>query len=135
MAKKNGGINTGVAIAALVAAAGAAFVYASTGQGKKHAKKIKGWTLKAKGEVLEKLENAKDVSEDTYKDIVEKVSENYKKLKKIEGKEMDLFVKEMKSHWNRIRKEIKDSEKKTAKKKPSKAKSAKKATKKTSKKS
>ncbi|MCB9805786.1 hypothetical protein H6775_01335 [Candidatus Nomurabacteria bacterium] len=111
---KKGG-NTGkvaLAAAAFLALAGAAFLY-GTKEGKVQRKKIKGWALKAKGEILDKLEDAKEISEDNYKKIVEGVGAKYKKVKKVQDKELDVFMKEMKGHWNRIKKEM--EEKKPAK--------------------
>lgn len=93
--------------AAVVAAAGAAFLY-GTDAGKKSRKKIKGWTLKAKGEILEKLENAKDVSEETYAKVAAGVIDKYKKIKSIEEGELVEFAKELKGHWNSIKKELND---------------------------
>lgn len=105
--------------AAVVAAAGAAFLY-GTDAGKKSRKKIKGWTLKAKGEILEKLESAKDVSEETYEKVVANVIDKYKKVKSIEEGEIVEFAKELKGHWNSIKKELAGSRKGSAKKAPTK---------------
>lgn len=104
-------------IAGVVAAAGVAFLY-GTDAGKKSRQKIKGWTLKAKGEILEKLEDAKDISEDSFNTIVSGVVSKYAKLKKVEQKEVDSLLKEMKKHWGVIKKELKGataSTKKSAK--------------------
>ena len=91
---------------ALLAAAGVAFLY-GTDAGKKSRKVIKGWTLKAKGEILDRLENSKDITETIYQGIVDSVAKKYQAVKKIEKSELDQFVKEMKGHWNRIRQEVK----------------------------
>lgn len=127
MAQKKQTSSTGVGIAvaaAVVAAAGVAFLY-GTDSGKKSRKKIKGWTLKAKGEILEKLESAKEISEETFEKIAEQVLAKYSKVKSIEQKELDTFAKELKGHWRSIKKELATSAPK-AKKAPAKKAAAKK---------
>lgn len=111
------------AVAAVAAAAGAVFLYA-TDSGKKKRKEIKSWMLKAKGEVLEKIEKAKDVNQEAYENIVDAVAKKYSKLKTVGEEEVVPFVKELKGHWSSIKKEIGAS----AKKAPAKKKSAKKTT-------
>jgi len=101
------------AVAAVAAAAGAVFLYA-TDSGKKKRKDIKGWMLKAKGEVLEKLESVKDINEDAYNAIVDTVTAKYSKMKTLGTSEVETLAKELKGHWSTIRKEV--APQKTAKK-------------------
>ena len=61
-------IGVGLTTAA-VAAAGAYFLYGSK-SASKNRKQVKSWALKAKAEVLEKIEDAKEMSEDEYQDLV-----------------------------------------------------------------
>lgn len=130
--KDDGGaleVFAGVAAAAI---AGAVFLY-KTEKGKKSRKKIKGWMLKAKGEVLEKIEKAQDFSEDAYEKAVDSVMAKYAKLKTVEDKEIAPLMKELKGHWKDIKKELTSGEKavkKTAKKVTKKAGAAKKTVKK-----
>ena len=56
----SGAVGLGLAAITAAAAAGAYFLYGKDGA--KNLKKIKSWSLKAKAEVLEKLEKAKDIS-------------------------------------------------------------------------
>jgi hypothetical protein len=96
----------GVGLAALAAAtAGAYFLY-GTKKGAKTRKEIKGWMLKAKGEILEKMEDLKDISEDAYKKIVDEIGAKYKAVKNIDGQDLENFTKELKTHWKDIKKEI-----------------------------
>jgi len=92
-----------VAIAA--AAAGTYFLYGSR-TAQKNRKQVRGWMLRARGEVLEKMENLKDINEETYHKIVKEVSDRYKKLKKVNPAEVIDFVSELKDHWVNIKKEI-----------------------------
>ena len=62
--------------------------------------------LKAKGEVLDRLEDMKDVTEDKYKTNVDSVLSKYTKIKKIEAPELEKLATELKSHWKTISKEM-----------------------------
>lgn len=107
---------TGALAALVAAAAGAYFLYGSK-DAKKNRKKVMSWTLKAKGEILEKLENLEEVSEPVYHKIVKEVSDKYQTLKKIDKKDIIEFVTELKKHWKSIEKEVKAFHKKNKKKK------------------
>lgn len=131
VAKSGNGVEIGMAVAGLTAIAGAVFLY-GTDAGKKKRKQIKGWTLKAKGEVMEKLENLKEVNEDTYHKVVDAVTSKYKTLKTVAPAEFEEVVSDLKKSWKHIVKLAKPKaapKKAVAKKKaafPAKAKPAKK---------
>lgn len=103
--KKSGKlIGAGIGLAAL-AAAGAYFLY-----GEKNAKnreKVRGWALKMKGEVLEKMESMKKIDRETYLRMVDKISERYSKLESISAAELRHLTVEMKNAWAHIDKELK----------------------------
>ncbi len=102
----NKNIETGVAIGVVAAlAAGAYFLY-GTKDGEKNRKKVQGWMLKMKGEVLEKLEKIKDVNEDAYKTVVDEVSDKYKKMKKVDSAELLILATDLKKHWTKIKKDV-----------------------------
>ena len=112
-----------------LAVAGLAGVYFLHGKdGAKNKKKVRAWILKGKGEVLEKLEKAKDVTEDNYHNAIDMVAAKYAKAKDIAPEEVEAFSKELKKHWKDIKAELAPKAKKVAKKAPAKA--AKKAIKK-----
>lgn len=97
----------GAGIAALSAAA-----YILFGpEGKKNRKKINGWTVKMKGEVIEKLESAKEITEPVYHDIVEKVSQKYAKLKNVDEAELALIVADIRKQWKHMVKDAKPKKK------------------------
>ncbi len=99
--KKEGGSGLGLALAA-AAAAGIYFLYGSN-DAKKNRKAVKGWTLKAKGEVLEKLENLKgELTEENYHKIVDSVTSKYKDRKE----DAEALVKDLKGHWKSIKKHV-----------------------------
>ena len=84
-------------------------------------KKMKGWTLKAKGEVLERLEDVKEVNEKIYNEVIDEVGKQYKAAKKIDAKDVDKLTSELKKHWKSIQKEYGTAAKKVAKKTVTKA--------------
>ena len=108
-------IGEGIATLAAFAAAGY-FLYGSK-DGAKNRKKVKGWMLKAKGEVLEGVEKMKDVSEEQYNAIIHKVGAKYKAVKGIDPAEVDAMMKELHGHWKNIKKSISPAPKKKATKK------------------
>ncbi len=102
--KKGALIGAGVA-GVLASLAGAYFLYGAK-NASKNRKQVKSWMLKAKGEILERIEDAKDLSEEAYHDIVKEVSAKYQQVKKIDSKEVEAFVSELKSHWKGIKKDV-----------------------------
>ena len=113
MAKKNNDmtqtqkVSVGVGLtAAAVAAAGAYFLYGSKNAAKNR-KAVKSWMLKAKAEVLEKLEQAKEMSREEYEDIVKSVASTYGELKSASKVDLKDFKNEMLEHWSAIEKETK----------------------------
>jgi DNA-directed RNA polymerase subunit F len=102
--KKEKAIGAGIGIAAL-AAVGAYFL--SGKRGAKNREAIKGWTLKMKGEVLEKVEKVKKLDKDDYEKIVDEVAERYGKLEKVGAAELKRLTAEMKKAWDHIKKNLK----------------------------
>lgn len=94
------GIGFGLTAAA-VTAAGAYFLYGSK-QATQNRKKVKGWMLKAKGEVLEALEKAEAITEDEYKELVSTASKAYGTVKTATAGEVKDFQKEMQEHWTKL---------------------------------
>ncbi len=119
MEKKNNNQNgagskimAGVGVAALAAAAaGAIFLY-GTDAGKKKRKEIKGWSLRMKADVLDKMENMKDWSEEAYNQIVDTVATKYESMKNIEAGEVATIVADLKKHWRTIKKHVEGAPKK-----------------------
>lgn len=117
--KNEGHPGLGLALAA-AAAAGVYFLYGSK-DASKNRKSVKGWALKAKGEVLEKMEQVKgEITEENYHKIVDGVMAKYRKLKAEHGDDIDMLVKDMKGHWKNIQKHTSGT-KKTVKKAAKKA--------------
>ncbi len=98
---KNGSSGFGLVALAAATAAGAYFLYGSK-DAVKNRKKVKGWTLKVKGEVLEKMENMKNIDEEGYRRVVDTVATKYKKFKTVNTKEAETLAKELKAQWKKI---------------------------------
>ena len=102
-AKSNAvGIGIGLSTAA-VAAASAYFLYGSKSAAKNR-KVVKSWALKAKAEVLEKLEDAQEMTQTEYDQLIKSVSGAYTGAKNASKKDILEFSKEMKDHWKSIEK-------------------------------
>lgn len=110
-------ISIGVGLTATaVAAAGAYFLYGSE-KAAKNRKKVKSWMLKAKAEVLEKLEDAKEMTQEEYEEVINAVAGTYSDLKSATKVDVKSFKEEMKDYWNGIEKSVKPK-KKVVKKAP-----------------
>lgn len=96
------GIGIGLTAAA-VAAAGAYFLYGSKNAAQNR-KKVKSWTLKAKGEVLEALEKAEQITEAEYAALVAAAGEAYGTVQKATRGELKDFKTEMTEYWNKLQK-------------------------------
>ncbi len=99
----HGALKAGIAAAAVAAVAGALFIY-GTDEGKHAKKQIKGFALKAKGEVLEQIENLKHIDKEKYMKIVDGVMKKYHKKMKLSTKEIEALSKDIKKHWTIIAK-------------------------------
>ena len=101
---KNQAVSIGVGLtAAVAAAAGAYFLYGSKNAAKNR-KAVKSWTLKAKAEVLEKIEQAQDMTKEEYEQLIDTVSVAYQGVKDASKTDLATFKKEMKEHWLQIAK-------------------------------
>ncbi len=97
-------VGTGIGLA-VVAALGAYFLYSNRDE--KNPGIIAGWILKMKGEVLEKVEEIKDINEAEYYKIVDEVSAHYAKLGKVGAEELKHMTSELKGAWAHIAQQFK----------------------------
>lgn len=101
-------IKMGAGIAALAATA-----YFFLGpDGKKHQKKLKGWMVRMKGEVLEKLEDVQDLTEPIYNEIVDAVAKAEEINGKIPKEEIMALASELKGQWRAIKRAASGDKKK-----------------------
>jgi len=97
-------IGAGLGLAAL-AAAGAYFLRGEKGATART--KVRGWALKMKGEVLERLENMRRIDRDTYLDMVDKVAARYAGRENITAEELSHMTVELRNAWALIDKNLK----------------------------
>ena len=109
------GIGMGLGMLAALSA-GAYYLY-GTKEGAKKRLKIRGWMLKAKGEVMDKMESLKEVNEEKYNALVDTVMKKYHGLKTIDPKEVEAMVSDLKKHWKNIERQLKEAGKPKSKKK------------------
>lgn len=120
-----------VIIGAAAAALAAGIYFFQTTQGKRNAKKLKGWMVRMKADVLDKLEEAEEVTEPVYRGIVDTVANAQIVASKIPRSEILALATDLKRQWKMINRMTHG--KKPARKAPSK-KAAKKGAAKASKK-
>ena len=95
--KKEGlGVKTALGIGAGVAAITAAAYVLFGPEGKKNRKIIRGWSVKMKGEIIEKFENAKELTEPVYHQIIDAAKEKYAKLKNVDQDELEKVIVDIK---------------------------------------
>lgn len=90
---------------AAIAALGTYLMYGERGE--RNRKIIAGWALKMKGEVLEKVEEIKELSEEEYFRIVDEVSARYSRLGRVSAEELRHMTSELKGAWAHISHELK----------------------------
>ena len=103
MSKKNtsSGMGKVVTISAGVAAIAAAGYFFWGPDGKKNRAKTKGWMIKRKGDVVEKLESVQEITKESYDAVVDTVAGAYEAS--AGGKEEVMkLARELKSQWKSI---------------------------------
>ena len=105
--KKNTEVGIVVGVAAGVAAIAAAGYFLFGPNGKNNRKVIKGWTVKMKGEVLEKIEKLKEITPEMYDTIIDEVSAKYAKLKHVNQEEIAIVTADLKKYWKVISRDVK----------------------------
>ncbi|MFA6294907.1 MAG: hypothetical protein WC666_00595 [Candidatus Paceibacterota bacterium] len=102
--KKSSSIAKYTAIGAGLASIAAAYFFLGP-KGKKHQKQTKAWAIKMKADVVEKLEEARDMSESAYHQIIDSVAKEYEQKAKVGREEIQSLAKDLKKHWKLISKE------------------------------
>lgn len=91
----------GIAAALAAAAAGAYYFYGSKSAAKNR-KGLKSWAVKAKGDVMEKIEGLKNISKERYYEIVDQAVKKYRAVRTASPKELAALAIELKGHWDNI---------------------------------
>ncbi len=119
MAKIKKGMSTsnmvavGVGAATVAVAAVGAYWFYGSNDASKHRKSARSWMLKARGEVLEAVENViekvGEIDKEKYMSIVEDVLKRYSKLAGVTQDEMAQMTRDMKAAWQHMQKARKSS--------------------------
>ncbi len=109
--KKTNKVGKALAIGAGVAVLSAAAYVLFGPEGKNNRKKIKGWAVKMKGEIIEKFEKMKEVTEPMYHKVVDEISQKYSKAKGVSSDEVKEVVADLKKHWKTMVKDTKKGKK------------------------
>ncbi len=91
-----------VAVGAGLAAVAATAYFFFGPKGKAHQKQAKAWAIKMKGDIVEKLEAARDVTEPVYRKIVDSVAEEYAKRAKAGKAEVMALAMQLKKQWKTL---------------------------------
>lgn len=102
-------------VSAIIGALGTYFLYGSS-KGAKRRNDVRGWMLKAKGEVLHEVEKLKEIDEKRYNAIAKKVLAKYKKLRQVGTKEFAVLSKDIERAWKEIEREAKSTKKRAPRK-------------------
>jgi phytoene dehydrogenase-like protein len=88
----------GAGLAGLAAAA----YFLMESKGKKEQTQVKSWAIKMKGDIIEKLKSARNISEPIYQGIIDAVAAKYEKELKSSPKEIRELAQDLKKHWKAI---------------------------------
>lgn len=86
-------------------------VFLSPKSGKENREDLKTWITDMQDEVMERVKDARDMSQEKYDEIVDEIADRRKSMSKVTNEEWVGVVKEMKKHWARISKEWENSNK------------------------
>ena len=100
---KSSAVKLAVVGASLAGLAATAYFFFGP-KGKKHQQHAKAWAIKMKGEVVEKLEQAKEITEPVYLAIIDTVTKEYKKGKRASQPEIEALATDLKKHWKTMSK-------------------------------
>lgn len=109
--KNEGKISAGkiIGVGLGLAAAAAAVLLATS---PKLRKKVSRWAEDMREDVIGRLKDVQDLTEDKYNQVIDEVKPKYEKLKDVSTSELNDFVDELKSHWTKIAKEVEKQTKK-----------------------
>jgi len=95
---RSSAVKLAVAGASLAGLAATAYFFFGA-KGKKHRTHAKAWAIKMKGDVVERLEAAREITEPVYREIIDTVAKEYQKGKKASQPEIKALAADLKKHW------------------------------------
>lgn len=86
------------------AAIGAVYLYGKNKQ--RVQQRLRGWMLKVKGEVMEKVAESESLTREEYEDIVDSAVDKYKRKKQQASERFEQIRQDLKARWEEIHEEI-----------------------------
>lgn len=86
------------------AAVGAVYLYGKNKQ--RVQQRLRGWVLKIKGEVMERVAESESLTREEYEDIVDSAVDKYKQKKQQASERFEQIRHDLKSQWEEIHEEI-----------------------------
>lgn len=87
---------------ASIGALAAAVYFFSGSKGKRNQRKLKGWMIKMRGEVIDRLENIQEVTEPVYHEVVDTVAQAQTVSARIPRQEIEELARDLKRDWKTI---------------------------------
>ncbi|MBI2637537.1 MAG: hypothetical protein HYW88_01425 [Candidatus Sungbacteria bacterium] len=106
----------GAGVAALAAAGAAAYFLYGSKHAASNRKKVAGWAVKARREIVRDLKKVKKFDQATYHKAVNGVINRYARFSHVDKKELAALAKHAKSQWKNIQRHIAKSRKPAHKK-------------------
>ncbi len=100
----------GAFLAGAIAASVTGIYYFYGPEGRKNRRKMEIWTLKARAEILDKLEKGKDFTEKKYREIVDAVAEKYAKMKEVGKEKAERIAGRLKEDWEEVKREVEEED-------------------------
>src|SRR4051812_3745764 len=91
-----------LAVGAGIAALATATYYFFGPKGERHRDELKGWMIRMKGEIIERIEDAKELTEPIYREIIDSVASTYAATSKVTKEELSDFADRLKAQWKDI---------------------------------
>jgi hypothetical protein len=82
-------------------AVGGYFLYGP--KGREHRKALEKWVTQAKAEILKRMEQVQDITEEQYHKIVDEVTDKYSKVAEIGTEKASMAGSYFKRQWNKMR--------------------------------
>lgn len=86
------------------AAVGAVYLYGKNKQ--RVQQRLRGWMLKVKGEVMERVAESESLTREEYEDIVDSAVDKYKHKKQQASERFEQIRQDLKAQWEEIHEEI-----------------------------
>lgn len=91
--------------AASVAALSAYLLYGKKGLSRRNGG-VRGWMFRMRADVLDEIEQIKDLTQERYNEIVDRVSEKYQRLENVGNREISRLKDDLRQAWFDVKTEV-----------------------------